>query len=147
MSTWISSLFQRETVPLLEASMGFAHHKHLTITNNIANVENPYYKPQGVPEKRFLQLLDDAIEERRKFHIDSFRIRDGFDIRFRDNHYPVPEVDAAQEFGPERHDENSVVIEKEMAELAKNTQMIQTMQQLFRKKLSMLRSSLRDRVA
>lgn len=145
--SWIDSIFQRETVPLLEASMGLAHQRQLAIMNNIANVETPYYKRQDVPADEFQRVLREAITERREIHPDRFEIDDSFDIRFIDNHYPIARVDKGMEFGPERHDENTVVIEKEMAELAKNTMMIEGMQRLFKKKLTMLRSSLRDRVA
>ena len=75
MVTWVESLFQRETVPLLEASLGFAHHKHLAIMNNIANVENPFYKRLDVPEREFQRLLREAIDERRARHVNEFRIR------------------------------------------------------------------------
>ncbi len=146
MGTWIDSLFQRETVPLLESSLGFAHHKHLAIMNNIANVENPYYKRQDVPETEFMRVLGQAIEERSRNHINEFRIRDSFQIRFRDGNYPVPVRKPGREWGPERHDRNSVVIEKEMADLAKNTLKIQTLHSLLRKKFDMMKSSLRDRI-
>ncbi|MBN2713922.1 MAG: hypothetical protein JXR97_16000 [Planctomycetes bacterium] len=145
--SWISGLFQSETLPVLESTMGFAYQKQLAIMNNIANVETPYYKRQDVPEKQFLAALSDAVEKRATQHPNSFEIRGDFDISFIDNHYPVVRAMKGSEFGPERHDENSVVIEKEMAELAKNTMALESTQRLYKKKMQMLRSSLRDSVA
>jgi flagellar basal-body rod protein FlgB len=143
---WIESLFQRETLPVLDSAMGFAHQRQLAIANNIANVETPYYKRQTVPEAQFQEALSNAIEERRASHPATFEMADTWDIEFDEQFYPDSRHIDGREWGPERHDENSVVIEKEMADLAKNTLAIQTMQQLYRKKLGMLRSSLRDRV-
>lgn len=145
--SWIESVFQRETLPLLDASMSFAHQRQLAIMNNIANVNTPYYKRHDVPNEEFQQLLSDAIEDRREMHPARFQMDDSFNIRINGTHYPIATVREGNEWGPERHDENSVVAEKEMAELAKNTMMIEGMQRLFKKKLDMLRSSLRDRVA
>ena len=143
---WIDGLFQSETVPLLEASLGFAHQKQLAIMNNIANVDTPYYKRQDVAQEQFMTALQDAIDERRQRHPNRFQLRESSDIRVMGSHYPVARARPGREFGPERHDENSVVPEKEMAELAKNTMMIESMQRLLKKKLDLLRSSLRDRV-
>lgn len=144
--SFIGSLFQSETIPLLESGLGFAYQKQLTIMNNIANVETPGYKRQTVPEKEFMRLLEEAIDERSRVHPSRFSIRNASHISFIDNHYPVVRRINGKEWGPERHDENSVVPEKEMVDLAKNTMAIQLMQQLLRKKLGMMRSSLRDRV-
>lgn len=144
--SFIDGLFQQETLPMLEASMGFAHQKHLTILNNIANVETPEYKRQDVPTGEFQRALGDAIQRRSENHPMRFDIKDQFDVVFRNNHYPMVRRQRGMEAGPERHDENSVVIEKEMVDLAKNTMMIQSMQRLYKKKLTMMRSALRDRV-
>ncbi len=145
--TWIGSLFERETLPLMDASLGFAHARQLNIMNNIANVETPYFKRRDVPEGEFQEALERAITERSVEHPASFSIHGHKDIDFDSSDYPHVRVNAAQEFGPERHDENSVVIEKEMADLAKNTLYIESLQRLYKKKLTMLQSSLRDRVA
>jgi flagellar basal-body rod protein FlgB len=141
-------IFQRESVPVLDAALSFAHQRHQTIMNNIANVETPYYKRQAVPEGQFHDSMKRALRERRRSHPNQFRMQDTKDIRFgpagvRSHVQRRP----GQEYGPMRHDENSVVIEKEMSDLAKNTIYTQTLQQLLRKKYTMLRASLRDRVA
>lgn len=144
--SWIGGLFQQETLPVLETSLGFAHQRQLAIMNNIANVETPYYKRQGVADSQFQRALGDAIEARRKYHPSRFEMRDQFDIRFGEGNYPLARRVAEREWGPERHDENSVTIEREMSDLAKNTMLIEGMQRLLKKKLTMMRSSLRDRV-
>lgn len=126
--------------------MGFAHQKQLTIMNNLANVDTPGYKRQGVPEEQFVKQLEVAIEERRQKHPGEFSIKNSFDIVYEGGIYPVPRVKPAADWGPERHDENSVTPEKEMVELSKNTLLLESMQKVYKKKYDMLRQSLRDRV-
>ncbi len=145
MPTWVDKLFQRETLPVLESGMGFAHQKQLVVMNNIANVRTPYYKRKQLPENEFREKLKMAINEREDLHPNEWRMDDGLDVRFV-GPYPRMRMFNGQEWGPERHSENSVVIEKEMADLAKNQLMMSGMQQLFRKKLTMMRMSLRDKV-
>lgn len=141
-------MFQRESVPVLDAALSFAHQKQLTIANNIANVNTPYYKRQSVPEAEFQDALTEAIQERRNQHPSRFYMRNTPNIDMRHaGMLPRAERESGQEFGPERHDENSVVIEKEMSDLAKNTIYMETMQTLLRKKYSMLRASVRGTVA
>ncbi|MDR1533491.1 MAG: hypothetical protein LBU64_00095 [Planctomycetota bacterium] len=147
MAIWVEGLIQRETVPLLEAAMGFAFQRQVNIMNNIANVETPYYKRKVLPEKKFHQAMQRALDERYRNHWNEFTPRDTFGVRFYQNHLPLALNREGREWGPERHDENNVVIEKEMADLAKNTAYMEALQQIFKNKTSGLKSALRDRVA
>ena len=147
MSVWIEGLIQRESAPVLEAAMGFAFQRHLNIVNNIANVETPYYKRKVLPEKKFQDVMEHALKERREHHWNEFSPRNVPGIRFYQNHLPYAYRHEGVEFGPERHDENNVVIEKEMADLAKNAAYMEALQQLFKNKTSGLKAALRDRVA
>ncbi len=146
MGSWIDSLFQRESLPVTEAAMGFYTQKQSVIMNNIANVETPYYKRQTLPEQEFQGLLKEAITERGRSHPASFQTRDIPDIAFKGGVYPSTRMLGGREWGPERHDENSVVVEKEMADLAENALMITALQKLVKKKLTMMEAALKDRV-
>lgn len=147
MAVWVEGLIQRESVPVLEAAMQFAFQRHLNIVNNIANVETPYYKRKTMPEKSFQGAMQDALDDRYRNHWNEFTPRDTGGVRFYQNHYPNAYNFEGSEFGPERHDENNVVIEKEMADLAKNTLYMEMLQQLFKNKTNGLKAALRDRVA
>ena len=147
MAVWIEGLIQRETVPLLESAMGFAFQRHLNIMNNIANVETPYYKRKVLPEESFKKAMQNALDDRYERHWNEFTPENRGDVRFYLNHLPRASRSEGQEWGPERHDENNVVIEKEMADLAKNSAYMEALQQLFKSKTSGLKSALRDRVA
>ena len=139
-------MFQQESVPVLDAALSFANQRQKVIMNNIANVETPYYKRQALPEAEFQRSLRDAIDERRDHHPADFFLEDSTNIDYQFGLVPHVSVRPGAEFGPERHDENSVVIEKEMADLAENSLYIEAMQRLIKKKYTMLKASLRDRV-
>ena len=143
--SWIEGLLQRETLPVLEASLSFAHQRQLTIGHNIANVNTPYYKREVLPDNRFRGILEDAIRDRNANHWNEFSPGGGFDLRW-DRNYVLANRIPGRDQGPERHDENNVVIEHEMADLAKNTLYIQTLQQLYKKQTSQLKMALRDRM-
>ncbi len=147
MAVWIEGLIQRESVPVLEAAMGFAFQRHLNIMNNIANVETPYYKRKVLPEEKFKRAMQNALDERFREHWNEFSPSNTPGVRFYQNHLPLAYNHEGREWGPERHDENNVVIEKEMADLAKNSAYMEAMQQLFKNKTSGLKAALRDRVA
>ena len=147
MAVFIEGLIQRETAPLLESAMGFAFQRHLNIMNNIANVETPYYKRKVLPEESFKKAMQNALDERYRSHWNEFTPKGQAGVSFYLNHLPRAHYHQGQEFGPERHDENNVVIEKEMADLAKNAAYMEALQQLFKSKTNQLKSALRDRVA
>lgn len=146
MSTFIDGLFQRETLPVLESANGFAYQNQMTIMNNIANVDTPDYKRKTLPAGEFREKLVRAIEDRALNHPTEFKLDDGLNLRF-DGNYPKVWMIHGAEAGPERHDNNSVVIEKEMSDLAKNQLYMTAVGRLYKKKLDMMRASLRDRVA
>ena len=146
MAVFIEGLIQREAAPLIESALSFAFQRQLNIMNNIANVETPYYKRKVMPEEGFRKAMRDALDDRYRNHWNEFAPRAGFDVAFYQNHLPRARVFEGREWGPERHDENNVVIEKEMADLAKNSSYIETLQQLFKSKTNGLKSALRDRV-
>ncbi|MCC8166168.1 MAG: hypothetical protein LIQ31_08455 [Planctomycetes bacterium] len=146
-AVWVEGLIQRESAPVLEAAMGFAFQRHLNIVNNIANVETPNYKRKVLPEKAFQKAMQDALNERREHHWNEFKPRNKPGVRFYQNHLVMASNREGLEWGPERHDENNVVIEKEMADLAKNSAYMEALQQLFKNKTNGLKNALRDRVA
>ena len=137
---WIETLFQREVTPVLEAGMGFAHQKQLVIANNIANADTPYYRRQTVPEDEFTESLIDAIERRRAYHPKTFAPEGKLDLNWYGT-FPQMRMFDGIESGPERHDENSVIIEQEMADQAKNELKMSAMQQLFKKHMTMLKEA------
>lgn len=135
---WIENILQRESAPVLKAGMGFAFQKQLVIANNLANIDTPYYKRQTVPDDEFREAMESAIEQREKYHPTEFAPEEKLDLTWRDGYYPRMRMFNGKESGLERHDENSVVVEQEMANLAKNDLKMTAMQQLYRKTMTMM---------
>lgn len=136
-------LFQRGPTPVLEAGLGFSHQRALVIGNNIANVETPQYKRQTVPEDEFSRTLLSAIARRNEQDPAQFTMEDGLDIKWNGTYPGMPAFDG-KENGLERHDENSVVLEREIGDLAKNESKTMAMQQLFRKSVAGIHEAARD---
>ena len=59
-----SSIFNRGSLPTLEALMHFTTARHRAIANNVANAETPGYRPIDVPERDFKTALVRAFAER-----------------------------------------------------------------------------------
>ncbi len=137
---WIDSLFQRESAPVLEAGMGFAYQRELVIGNNIANVDTPYYKRQTLPEDEFREALVGAINERGQYHPTQMRMEEKLDLTWNGS-YPKMRMFDGIENGLERHDENSVSLEQELANQAKNELKMTAMQQLFKKTMTMMKDA------
>ena len=127
--------------------MGFAFQRHLNIMNNIANVETPYYKRKVLPEEKFKTAMQNALKDRYDNHWNEFTPTSQPGVSFYQNHLPLANSSFGRDWGPERHDENNVIIEKEMADLAKNSAYMEALQQLFKNKTNGLKAALRDRVA
>ncbi len=134
---WIDSLFQRESLPVLEAGMGFSFQKNMVISNNIANVETPDYYRQTLPEDEFTESLVEAIDNREKYHPSQFAPDEKLDLTYQGN-YPRMRMFNGKEYSVERHDENSVNLETEMLDQAKNQLKMSAMQRLYKKQTTML---------
>ena len=100
-----------------------------------------------VPEESFKKSMQDALDDRYRNHWNEFTPKGEGGVSYYLNHLPRVMSRQGREWGPERHDENNVVIEKEMADLAKNAAYMEALQQLFKSKTNGLKSALRDRVA
>lgn len=134
---WVDNIFQRESAPVLEAGMGFAYQKQLTIANNLANIDTPYYKRQTLPEDEFTEALSEAISDREQYHPNQFIADQKLDLQW-DGTYPRMRMFNGKENTLERHDENSVSVEQEMADMTKNELKMSAMQQLYKKHMTML---------
>ena len=145
--SWIGGILQRESLPVLEAAMSFAHQRQALISHNIANVNTPLYKRQALDDNRFRATLRNAIDEREDWHWNRFSPRDEFTLAWSRNSNAVhARVLPGQDQGPERHDRNTVVIEHELADLAKNTLYMQSLQQLYKKFTGQVKMAVRERI-
>jgi len=122
----MADLFSDLTTLALSKGLDGAGTRHKAIAGNIANVETPGYIRQDVSFedqlKQALQSPDERLAERSLQAVE-----------------PKTQSDMTTPVGPNG---NNVSIDKEMAELTKNSLQYETMVQLMNMKISMLQTSI-----
>lgn len=122
----MSDLFSDLTTMALSKGLDGAGTRHKAIANNIANSETPGYIRQDVTFedqlKQALSSSDESIAE------NSLRAAE-----------PRVQSDRTAPAGPNG---NNVSVDKEMAEMTKNSLQYETMIQLMNMKISMLQTSI-----
>ncbi|WP_164669000.1 flagellar basal body rod protein FlgB [Virgibacillus doumboii] len=123
------------TFKTLEGSLDYASAKNRTISNNIANVDTPNYKAKDVV---FKNVLNDALTS-------SFEAK-----RTHSKHIPFDNSGTGPSFKTitqkntmYNHNGNSVDIDKEMADLAKNQIYYQSLVDRINGKFSSLQTVIR----
>lgn len=99
------------TITNLEHGLKYASLKNKTIAHNIANVDTPNYKAKDV---KFKKLLNDENEKQLRANKSDKR---HYDFSFEQSTHVVYSYENFQY----RHNGNGVDMDKEQAELAKNT--------------------------
>lgn len=121
----MSDFFSDLASTTLSKGLDGAGVRHRVIANNIANVETPGYVRSEVSFedqlKQALQSSDTRVAERNL-----------------ENAEPKVQADYSQPVGPNG---NNVSIDKEMADLTKNSLQYETMIQLMNMKISMLQTA------
>jgi flagellar basal-body rod protein FlgB len=142
----LETMFQRGSIPALEALMQFTNARHRTIANNIANVETVGYKAQDVDVQGFEKALARAFEashdpEQGGFPMPSSRNLEssGGGLQFR--------TVESKEVGILRHIENNVDLDVEMGKLAKNGDLHNLAATILSQQFSMLREAIAERVS
>ena len=62
----ISGLFDHGAMPVLERVVQFTQERHRVLTDNIANLSTPYFKPRDLDPGSFQGALREAIDQRRQ---------------------------------------------------------------------------------
>ncbi len=141
-------LFNKTQVPVLEKVMAFTEQRHKVLAHNIANASTPFYRRRDLDVEAFTKQLRGAIEQRempghsRRWEFDtSFTVgtdEAGFLRAKVERDRPSP--------GVMRHDRNTVDVQHEMAQLARNTMLHNAASELLRKQYDMLRTAISERV-
>ena len=61
----IAGMFDNGAMPVLERVVQFTQARHRVLTDNIANLSTPYFKPRELSPESFQATLRDAIDQRR----------------------------------------------------------------------------------
>jgi len=115
----LSTMFNRGSLPALEAMMQFTSARHKAIANNIANVETVGYKAMDVPVADFDKALAQAFEGQKRSPLGVFEMAASRGVRPTEDGLRFKLVDS-KETGILRHIENNVDLDVEMGKMVKN---------------------------
>jgi flagellar basal-body rod protein FlgB len=127
--------------------LAFTQARHRMLTENVANVDTPGYQTKHLDAKAFQRALREALDTRAQTGSQSLEIRS--DRQFHQDRVGQLVVTPTVQ-PPENvlfHDQTNMRIEKQMAMLAENAMMHQTVTELLRGKFQELLNAIRGRVA
>jgi len=129
----------------MEAMLSFTQARHRMLTENIANVDTPHYRTQQLDAAAFQEKLSDALSDRRENHSQELRIAGTteFDQDEQGRLVVTPTRQPAENVL--FHDHTNIRIERQMAMLAENGMMHETMTQLLQDKYTGLLKAIRGR--
>jgi flagellar basal-body rod protein FlgB len=143
----INGMFDGGSMPVLERVTQFTHERHRALSDNIANLSTPYYKPRDLNTGDFQAAMRDAIDRRRVSANPSggpLQLQDTRELRFgKDSLDAMP--------GPVHegilfHDQNNRDLERTMQHLAENTLAHGTAIEVLRSEFAIMLTAIRERV-
>lgn len=143
----IEGLFNRGSMQSVERMVQFTGERHRLLSNNIANLSTPHYRPRDVDPAEFHAAMRRAQEDRRKSdtpHVGELDLRDTRNLSFRRNDIDVRPT--ALNRNILFHDRNNRDLERTMQDLAENTLAHNTGIELLKNQFDMLKMAIRERV-
>jgi len=143
----IAGMFDNGALPALERLVQFTGRRHEVLTDNIANLSTPYFKPRDLDPREFHAALGDAIDRRRQRmnRVDGpLDLRDTRSMAFRPN--GIDTRPSQMHEGVLFHDENNRDLERTMQKLAENTIAHNAAIEMVRNQFQMLLTAVRERV-
>jgi flagellar basal-body rod protein FlgB len=135
----IDGVSNAEAIPVLERLIQFTGRRHALITNNIANLSTPGFRPMDLDVHAFQSALADAVDRRRHAQGDA-----GGEL----------EPDAASTIpSPESlgdnilfHDANDRDLERIMQDLVENASTFRLAADLLRSRFELINTAIRERL-
>ena len=143
----IADLLDTGAAPALERLVQFTAARHQLITDNIANLSTPYYRPRDLDPEHFQGALRDAIDRRRRQPNPTrgpLPLRDTSEVHFRSDGLdmrPRP-LNRNVLF----HDRNNRDLERLMQDLAENTLAHNAAIDLLKSQFEGLKTAIRERI-
>ena len=143
----IEGVFDGGAMPALERLAQFTAQRHSVLTDNIANLSTPYFKPRDLDPQSFQSEMRNAIDRRRQTNTPvagPLDLTDTVQLRFRPHG-----IDASPEPTHENilfHDQNNRDLDRTMQKLAENTLAHNVAIEMLRNQFSMLEVAIRERV-
>ena len=147
-SDMIEGIAQADALPALERMMQFSARRHELITENVANLETPGYRPQDVSVEGFQNALGEAIDRRREVGngaaIRALEVADTDEVAFTENGLELRPTAAHDNIL--FHDDNDRNLERIMQDLAENLMAFRAAGELLRSRYGLLHTAISGRV-
>jgi len=143
----IEGVTNADAIPVLQRLMQFAGARHRVITNNIANIDTPGFRPEDLSVEAFQSNLREAIDERRQRHGNSggsLALEDTDDVQVHAQRLEVDPQPAGENIL--FHDQNDRDLERTMQALVENFTVFRTAAQLLRSRLEIVNTAIRERI-
>ena len=134
----METIFDRGSLPVLEALVRFTSFRHRAIANNIANAETPGYRAIDAPVADFRRALARAIREQRDSPTGIFEMKPAGG--------PEAGYGAARETGALKANGNDVDLEIEMGRMVQNGMLHNLSAALLAHQFGLLREAIGERV-
>jgi flagellar basal-body rod protein FlgB len=142
----IKGMFDNGPLPALERMVQFTEARHRVLTNNIANLSNPYFKASDLDPGSFQSALADALDSRRRTATPGsgpLQMHDTRQLEFQPDGLTVKPQQLHESIL--FHDQSSNNLERNMQRLAENTLAHNTAIELIRNQFRLIESAIRER--
>jgi flagellar basal-body rod protein FlgB len=141
-----SLMFGKGMIPVMERVSAFTHLRQKMISNNIANVDTPFYKAVDAPVTDFQDAMKSAMTERDRRVVPVFTLESNRGAKV--DGAGRLSLDAVKVQGEHilAHNENTVSIENEMVKMAQNQMLHNAATQLLIQQFGMIESAIREQV-
>ena len=144
---FFGDVLNKGSVPAMEKMLAFTQARQRMLAENIANIDTPYYQTKQLDARAFQGALREALTEQQRTGSSAFRIRgsDEFEQDPSGRLVVTPTVEPAENLL--FHDQTNARIERQMALVAENAMMHQTVTELLNGRFKSLLEAIRGRVA
>ena len=143
----IDGLFDYGAMPTLERVVQFTQQRHKVLSDNIANLSTPFYRPRELDPDSFQSTLRDAIDQRRRGANPAsgpLELQDNRHLEFHEDGLTARARPSNQ--GILFHDHNNRDLERTMQSLAENTMTHNSAIEVLRNEFSIMLTAIRERV-
>ena len=143
---FLADVVNSGTIPALEKMLSFVEQRHQVLVENIANIDTPNYKTRQLDTVKFQKSLRAAIDRRKETGSSNLELKGT--RQFRQDAAGRLQV-TPEEVPPENilfHDGTNQRVERQMALLAENGMMHQTMTQLLLDRFKVLNKAISGRI-
>lgn len=143
----LSSMFDANSLPVLERVVNFTQARHGVLAGNIANLNTPGYKTRDLSPQMFRERLREAIDARDEPASSTQAMSTGIapsSQQTADHHFKTVDDSLRSIL---YHDETNISMEKQVTEIAKNQQEHNLAINLMAAQFRLLRAAVTERVA